>query len=137
MKVTDLICTKMNLSLTLFWSRNSTIWFLGIIFSSPRCVAAVEMCSANMTQWKYTRTFVVGEKTAECVCTKLGLVPEGQTSGNSSNLASYILNRWLLLSFFYVIKLIFFFLIYMSYHFRNHHKTTSFAMWRFSQRNVK
>ncbi|CAH1404310.1 unnamed protein product [Nezara viridula] len=65
----------------------------GIIFSSPRCVAAVEMCVGDLSQWKYNRAFVIGEKTAETVGIKLGLVPEGQASGNASNLASYILNQ--------------------------------------------
>lgn len=83
-----------------FLSKLLSISFVGIIFSSPRCVAAVEMCVADLSQWKYNRAFVVGEKTAETVGTKLGLVPEGQASGNASNLASYILNRWLLSSVF-------------------------------------
>lgn len=65
----------------------------GIIFSSPRCVAAVVECNIDIEKWSCKRIFVVGEKTAEYVTSKLGLTPEGQSTGNASSLATYILTQ--------------------------------------------
>lgn len=67
--------------------------YAGIVLTSPRCVAAVEKCSLDLQKWSNKRIFVIGERTGEDVITKLGLHPEGQSSGNAANLVSYILNQ--------------------------------------------
>ncbi|XP_014241578.1 uroporphyrinogen-III synthase [Cimex lectularius] len=67
--------------------------YSGIIFSSPRCVEAVKMSINDASLWTNHRAFVVGEKTAKDVYVQLGMIPEGQASGNGKDLSKFILEQ--------------------------------------------
>lgn len=63
----------------------------GIIFSSPRCVQAVEKCDIPLSEWSKRKIFAVGGKTADLI-RALNLEPIGEHSGNANNLSEFIVN---------------------------------------------
>lgn len=71
--------------------------YSGIIFSSPRCVQAVNLAcqnsQADISLWKYKKNFAVGATTYKEALEKLGLVCDGQESGNAENLLNFILKE--------------------------------------------
>nr|XP_014435560.1 uroporphyrinogen-III synthase isoform X2 [Pelodiscus sinensis] len=75
----------------------------GLIFTSPRAVEAAKLClgenSKNETwrnsfkeKWNTKSTYVVGKATASLV-EEIGLIPQGEKSGNAEKLARYICAR--------------------------------------------
>ncbi|XP_053306924.1 uroporphyrinogen-III synthase isoform X2 [Spea bombifrons] len=75
----------------------------GLIFTSPRAVDAVKLCLEKPTnkeaweqclkgKWNSKRVYVVGKATAALVA-EIGLVSEGEESGNAEKLADHICSR--------------------------------------------
>ncbi|NXG98152.1 HEM4 synthase, partial [Loxia leucoptera] len=83
----------------------------GLVFTSPRALEAIKIClkekskkegkymliflawSKSLKQmWNIKPTYVVGKATASLV-EEIGLVPEGEKSGNAEKLAEYICSR--------------------------------------------
>ncbi|XP_069095805.1 uroporphyrinogen-III synthase isoform X6 [Pleurodeles waltl] len=75
----------------------------GLIFTSPRAVEAVKLCLAEndkneawikslKEKWQSKPVYVVGKATALLV-SEIGLVPQGEDSGNAEKLAALICSR--------------------------------------------
>ncbi|KFP42465.1 Uroporphyrinogen-III synthase, partial [Chlamydotis macqueenii] len=75
----------------------------GLVFSSPRALEAIKIClkdnskneawSKSLKQkWNTKPAYVVGKATASLV-EEIGLVPQGEKSGNAEKLAEYICSR--------------------------------------------
>ncbi|XP_064418859.1 uroporphyrinogen-III synthase isoform X2 [Latimeria chalumnae] len=83
--------------------------FGGLIFTSPRAVEAVKLCIAESNnkeewcnflkeQWKLKSVYVVGNATATLVADGvklkgIGLMPQGEDSGNAEKLAEFIYTK--------------------------------------------
>ncbi|ERL94413.1 uroporphyrinogen-III synthase [Dendroctonus ponderosae] len=70
--------------------------YSGVIFSSPRCVQAVQLSSEisnHLEQWKVKDNFVVGETTYKAALDKLTWNCTGGSAGNAKNLANDILKN--------------------------------------------
>nr|XP_003218642.1 PREDICTED: uroporphyrinogen-III synthase [Anolis carolinensis] len=77
--------------------------YLGLIFTSPRAVEAIKLCLADKSKkedwknylrekWNTKSIYVVGKATAVLVA-ELGLIPQGENSGNAEKLSGYICSR--------------------------------------------
>ncbi|NXF85707.1 HEM4 synthase, partial [Eubucco bourcierii] len=75
----------------------------GLVFTSPRALEAVKLClrenskneawSKSLKQrWNTKPAYVVGKATASLV-EEIGLIPQGEKSGNAEKLAEYICSR--------------------------------------------
>ncbi|XP_048465084.1 uroporphyrinogen-III synthase isoform X1 [Rhincodon typus] len=76
----------------------------GLIFTSPRAVEAVTLCLGEKAireewnnnflkdKWKEKSVYVVGKSTAKLV-KEIGLVTQGEDSGNAEKLAEHICNK--------------------------------------------
>ncbi|XP_078499642.1 uroporphyrinogen-III synthase isoform X1 [Lissotriton helveticus] len=75
----------------------------GLIFTSPRAVEAVKLCLAEndkneawvnslKEKWQSKPVYVVGKATAVLVSV-IGLIPQGEESGNAEKLAAFICSR--------------------------------------------
>lgn len=75
----------------------------GLIFTSPRAVEAVKLCLAEndkneawmnslKEKWQSKPVYVVGKATALLVSV-IGLIPQGEDSGNAEKLAAFICSR--------------------------------------------
>ncbi|KAJ8284756.1 hypothetical protein COCON_G00036060 [Conger conger] len=74
----------------------------GLIFTSPRAVEAVRMClegnnrevwiSTTKDKWNEKSIYVVGKATAALV-EELGLIPQGEETGNADVLSRFILEK--------------------------------------------
>ncbi|XP_063261182.1 uroporphyrinogen-III synthase isoform X2 [Prinia subflava] len=75
----------------------------GLVFTSPRALEAIKIClkekskkeawSKSLKQmWNIKPTYVVGKATASLV-EEIGLVPQGEKTGNAEKLAEYICSR--------------------------------------------
>lgn len=69
------------------------ITFLGLILTSPRSVTAIKLVSTSLESWKQLTSFCIGQATESAAQNQIGLTKIlGTESGNSKNLANYILN---------------------------------------------
>lgn len=75
----------------------------GLVFTSPRALEAIKIClkensknevwSKSLKQmWNTKPVYVVGKATASLV-EEIGLIPQGEKSGNAEKLAEYICSR--------------------------------------------
>ncbi|XP_066179529.1 uroporphyrinogen-III synthase isoform X3 [Sylvia atricapilla] len=75
----------------------------GLVFTSPRALEAIKIClkekskneawSKSLKQmWNIKPTYVVGKATASLV-EEIGLIPQGEKTGNAEKLAEYICSR--------------------------------------------
>ncbi|XP_074015090.1 uroporphyrinogen-III synthase isoform X3 [Numenius arquata] len=75
----------------------------GLVFTSPRALEAIKICLKENSKdeawlkslkqrWKTKPTYVVGKATAALV-EEIGLIPQGEKSGNAEKLAEYICSR--------------------------------------------
>ncbi|XP_074764049.1 uroporphyrinogen-III synthase isoform X3 [Athene noctua] len=75
----------------------------GLVFTSPRALEAIKIClkenskneawSKSLKQrWNTKPAYVVGKATASLV-EEIGLIPQGEKSGNAEKLAEYICSR--------------------------------------------
>ncbi|KFQ92024.1 Uroporphyrinogen-III synthase, partial [Nipponia nippon] len=75
----------------------------GLVFTSPRALEAIKICLKENSKneawskslkprWNTKPAYVVGKATASLV-EEIGLIPEGEKSGNAEKLAEYICSR--------------------------------------------
>ncbi|XP_074015089.1 uroporphyrinogen-III synthase isoform X2 [Numenius arquata] len=75
----------------------------GLVFTSPRALEAIKICLKENSKdeawlkslkqrWKTKPTYVVGKATAALV-EEIGLIPQGEKSGNAEKLAEYICSK--------------------------------------------
>ncbi|NXS95965.1 HEM4 synthase, partial [Jacana jacana] len=75
----------------------------GLVFTSPRALEAIKICLKENSKneawlkslkqrWKAKPVYVVGKATASLV-EEIGLIPQGEKSGNAEKLAEYICSR--------------------------------------------
>ncbi|NXI42935.1 HEM4 synthase, partial [Galbula dea] len=75
----------------------------GLVFTSPRALEAIKLCLKESSKseawtkslkqrWNTKPAYVVGKATASLV-EEIGLIPQGEKSGNAEKLAEYICSR--------------------------------------------
>ncbi|XP_029885724.1 uroporphyrinogen-III synthase isoform X1 [Aquila chrysaetos chrysaetos] len=88
---------------TLFEKLSHPECYGGLVFTSPRALEAIKLClkenskneawSKSLKQrWNTKPAYVVGKATASLV-EEIGLIPQGEKSGNAEKLAEYICSR--------------------------------------------